>query len=286
MKYPKGLLVAIRENILEVAAPKEKRSEAELREEQLLAPVVNYLKGKNPLIELVTTESSAEEDILKRYKRSLKKLGYNHVNHLHLPGRDAANDKKNLLRLEQCHAVVFVCKDPLKLCSVLGGTSTIKLLKERYYQESIIVAGVQAGASCLSDLTINDGEASKSYLKGEVNVSLGLGFLNNILIDTNFDTTGRFGSVIQAIAEQPGKIYIGLSEGTGIVVEKGSKLKVIGSNCIMIIDGSQTHHNNIASIKGGMPISMGNLIVHMLSQHDVFDIEEREYTQMEMEMES
>ena len=162
----------------------------------------------------------------------------------------------------------------------MGGTASIRILKERYANEPLLIAGINAGAGALSDLILNEGASPRSYLKGDINVSIGFGFLNNLLIDANFDTNGRFGRIVQAIAEQPGKIYLGLPEATGIVIEKGYKLKVIGSNCVTIIDGSRIQHNNIASIKEGMPISMANLVVHLVAYPDVFNLSSREHLLM------
>jgi cyanophycinase len=172
---------------------------------------------------------------------------------------------------------MFSGGDQLKLCSVLGGTSFLTRLKERYNDEHFLIAGTSAGAAAMSATMICGGPEDKAYLKGEVDLSIGFGLMQNVIIDTHFDARGRFGRLAQAISTQPGEIGIGLDEDTGIIVEKGHRLKAIGSSSVVIIDGSNIRHNNIADIKSGMPISVANLKVHILSNSDVYDIETHEF---------
>lgn len=274
MKYPKGMLIAIREKETSFISDPQQLIRID---EGFVTGLVPLLENEDAVIEIVIADVLPEDDLLKRYKKLFKKAGYTNISVLVLGNRDTANDKKTIQRLEQCDAVIFICKHPLKLCSLLGGTTSIRVLKERYANEPLLIAGINAGAGVLSDLILNEGASPRSYLKGDINVSIGFGFLNNLLIDANFDTNGRFGRIVQAIAEQPGKIYLGLPEATGIVIEKGHRLKVIGSNCVTVIDGSKIQHNNIASIKEGMPISMVNLVVHLVAYPDVFNLSSREH---------
>jgi cyanophycinase len=83
---------------------------------------------------------------------------------------------------------------------------------------------------------------------------------------------------VQAIARQPGAVGIGLDEDTGIIVEKGSRLKAIGSSSVIVVDGSGITHNNIADIKDGYPISIANLQVNILTKSDTYDITTRKFT--------
>jgi cyanophycinase len=150
-------------------------------------------------------------------------------------------------------------------------------LRERFEKEHFVIAGTSAGAACMGNTMIAGGEESKAYLKGRVELSIGLSFLRDVIIDTHFDARGRFGRLAQAIAAQPGAIGIGLDEDTGIVIEKGRMLRAIGSSSVVIVDGSSISHNNIADIKSGMPISISSLEVSIMTNSDVYDIDTREF---------
>jgi cyanophycinase len=129
----------------------------------------------------------------------------------------------------------------------------------------------------MSYTMICGGNENRAFIKGEVELSIGFGFLHNVIIDTHFDARGRFGRLVQAIAAQPGSIGIGLDEDTGVVIEKGTRLKAIGSSSVVVVDGSGICYNNIADIKNGMPLSLSNLYVHVMRRGGQFELGKREF---------
>ena len=151
------------------------------------------------------------------------------------------------------------------------------ILKERYLEEDFPIGGTSAGAMAMSNTMIYEGTASLAHLKGEVKVTTGLGFLQNVIIDTHFDKRGRFNRLAQAVAAQPGAIGIGLGEDTGVIVTEGRSLRAIGSGSVIVIDGKKIEYNNIADIPFGAPISVENIIVHIMSSGDVYNVETRKY---------
>ncbi|MGE5519710.1 MAG: cyanophycinase [Candidatus Dadabacteria bacterium] len=280
MPHPKGYLIA-------VGGAEDKGSEEE-REKQnsldffregILKQIVE-LSGRKaaPRIEVITAASSIPEEVAQIYKRSFRKLGCVEIGHLKIPNREAADNKKNLERLHKCNCILFSGGDQLRLCSILGGTEFLDIMRERYQHEHFIIAGTSAGAAAMSNTMICGGQESEAYIKGRVELGIGLGFLQEVIIDTHFDARGRFGRLVQAIAAQPGAVGIGLDEDTGIIVEKGCRLKAIGSSSVVIVDGSNISHNNIADIKTGMPISVAGLQVTIMTHSDVYDIDAREFT--------
>ncbi|OLY92865.1 cyanophycinase [Cnuella takakiae] len=279
MSLPKGILIA-------VGGAEDKGIEAERADinrldffkEGILNRIVELAgKKEEPRIEVVTTASSIPEEVGRIYKKAFKKLGCAYVGHLKIVQREEADQPKVLERLEQANCILFSGGDQLRLCSILGGTQFISRMKERYFQEYFIVAGTSAGAAAMSHTMISGGPDDKAYLKGEVRLSIGFGFMQNVIIDTHFDTRGRFGRLAQAITNQPNELGIGLDEDTGVIVEKGYRLKAIGSSSVVLIDGREITHSNVANIKGGMPISVSNLKVHILSHSDVYDIDKHQF---------
>ena len=156
------------------------------------------------------------------------------------------------------------------------------ILKYRYQHENFLIAGTSAGAMAMSNTMIYEGNAAIANLKGEVKITTGLGLMFDVIIDTHFDKRGRFNRLAQAVAAQPGAIGIGLGEDTGIVVSEGIELKAIGSGSVVIIDGRNIDFNNIADIKFGQPISVENIIVHIMSKGDVYNLETRKFVGSEV----
>lgn len=279
MQNPKGYLIAVGGAEDKGEEAKVKENSLNFFEEGILKQILELAGKKNKAkIELITTASSIPDEIASSYKKAFKKLGYEELNHLKIRSSEEADSKKVLEHIEKSTCLLFSGGDQLKLCSTLGGTQFISLLRERYYNDPFVIAGTSAGAAAMSNTMICGGNENKAFLKGEVELSIGFGFLSNVIIDTHFDARGRFGRLVQAIAAQPGSIGVGLDEDTGVIIEKGSRIKAIGSACVVIVDGSHVNCNNIADIKPGKPISISNLSVHVMSQEDVFDVYTRQFT--------
>ena len=78
------------------------------------------------------------------------------------------------------------------------------------------------------------------------------------------------------MAKFPGILGIGLAEDTGLVLKNATEFEVIGSGMIIIFDASNLTHNNEKLLKKGTPMSLSNLIVHILSNGDQFNINTKE----------
>jgi cyanophycinase len=279
MQHPKGYLIAIGgAEDKGTVEEKERQNSLDFFKEGILQQIVD-LAGKKlePKIEVITTASSIPDEVAQVYKKAFKKLGCVDIGHLKILTREEADNKKTLERLEKCNCLLFSGGDQLRLCSILGGTEFMDIARERYNSEHFVIAGTSAGAAALGNTMIAGGDEAKAYLKGKVELSIGLGFLQEAIIDTHFDARGRFGRLVQAIAAQPGAIGIGLDEDTGVIIEKGRRLKAIGSSSVVIVDGSSISHNNIADIKYEMPISVANLQVSIMTNSDIYNLDTREF---------
>ena len=140
-----------------------------------------------------------------------------------------------------------------------------------------MIAGTSAGAMAMSNTMIYEGNATRAHLKGEVKVTTGLGFIDNIIIDSHFEKRGRFGRLAQVVASNPSCIGIGLGEDTGMLITAANKMEAIGSGLVMIIDGHDIKHSNIADIPEGNPISVENIVVHFCEKGNGYLIKERQF---------
>jgi cyanophycinase len=99
--------------------------------------------------------------------------------------------------------------------------------------------------------------------------------IDKVIIDSHFEKRGRFGRLAQAVAANPGKLGIGLGEDTGIIITEGNKSEAIGSGLVVIIDGQDISHLNLADIPEGNPISIENLRVHFCAHGNGYLLDER-----------
>jgi len=246
----------------------------------ILSNIIQLIKKTDddqPLIEVLTTASSIPDEVFDNYKDAFNKLGCNKVGHLRIRAREDAAHADYLQRIKQCNCIMISGGNQLRLSSILGGTEFLDIIKSRYENEQFVIAGTSAGAMAMSNTMIYEGNAAKANLKGEVKITTGLGLMQNVIIDSHFDKRGRFNRLAQAVAANPGAIGIGLGEDTGVIVTNGTELKAIGSGSVVIVDGKMIEYNNIGDVQFGQPISVQNLLVHIMSLGDHYNILTRKF---------
>jgi len=278
--YPLGHLVAVggaEDKGTDLEKGILQRNRLNFFELGILKNIVSLIGADGPSVEVITTASSIPDEVAQKYKDAFQKLGCLNVGHMRIRNREDASWPEYTERLKVCNCVMFSGGNQLRLSSIFGGTDLLDLLKQRYQEGNFLIAGTSAGAMAMSNTMIYEGSAALANLKGEVKITTGLGLMQNAIIDTHFDQRGRFNRLAQAVAAQPGAIGVGLGEDTGVVVTEGRELKAIGSGSVVIIDGRKIEYNNIADIDFGMPISVENIIVHIMSKGDRYNMQTREF---------
>jgi cyanophycinase len=147
---------------------------------------------------------------------------------------------------------------------------------ERYKNDDgFVIAGTSAGAMAMANEMIAGGSSTKAFKKGAVIMHKGLNLVPELIIDTHFIQRGRFGRISEAVAKFPNLIGIGLAEDTGMIIKKGENCTIIGSGMAIIFDGNDLTHNNEKILKQGTPMTMTNLIIHVLANGDHFNIKSK-----------
>jgi cyanophycinase len=243
----------------------------------ILKRFLKEIKKENPVIEVITTASSIPEEVGENYLEAFGKLGCKNINLMHIKKREEVDGAEYLERISNCDGVMFTGGNQMRLSMIFGGTKFLNILHQRYETQDFVIAGTSAGAMAMSNTMIYQGSSSEALKKGEVKMTTGLAFMNNVIIDSHFVTRGRFGRLAEAVAANPSCIGIGLGEDTGVLVTDGNKLEAIGSGLIIIFDGHQIKHSNIADVEHGTPLSIENLIIHVMAKGNFYDVKERTF---------
>lgn len=282
MSVPKGKLIIIGGSVDKGSfskTPDELPKNLKFFEKGILKRIsVEALKGNLSRIEVITTASSIPHEVGEEYINAFKQLNIVNTAVLDIRTREEANDSVNLERLKNTDVVIFTGGDQLRLTSIFGGTAFHHLLLERYENDDFIISGTSAGAAASSNNMIYQGSSSEALLKGEVKITGGLGFINNVIIDTHFVQRGRIGRLLYACASNPVNLGIGLGEDTGLLITHGQSMEAIGSGLVMLVDGTNMRHTNITDVQMGEPVSIENMTVHVLAFGDVFDLKTKKLT--------
>jgi len=280
MNYPKGKLIAIggaEDKGTDLESGEIHRNNLNFFELGILRRLVEEAGGPTSRIEIITTASTIPYEVGENYLNAFGKIGCTNVDVMHIRTRQDAMQKEYLERIRVCDAVMFTGGNQMRLSVTDGGTAFLELLKKRYIEEEFLIAGTSAGAMAMGKTMIYEGNAARAHLKGEVKITTGLGFLDRVIIDSHFDKRGRFGRLAQAVASNPSCIGIGLGEDTGMLITRGNKMDAIGSGLVVIVDGHDILHSNIADIPDGNPISIENLKVHFCEKGNGYIINERKF---------
>lgn len=281
MQHPKGKLLAIggaEDKGTDLESGQITRNNLNFFELGILRRIVEETGGIDARIEVITTASMIPYEVGDNYLDAFGKIGCTNVDCLHIRNRSDAHKPEYIERIKNCNAVMFSGGNQLRVTSVFGGTELINIIHERYRnEEAFVVAGTSAGAMAMSNTMIYEGNASNAHLKGEVKITTGLGFMYNVIFDSHFEKRGRFGRLAQAVAANPSCVGIGLGEDTGMLIRDGNIMEAIGSGLVMIIDGHDIIHSNIADIPDGCPISIQNLKVHFCEKGNGYDVAKMEF---------
>ena len=125
---------------------------------------------------------------------------------------------------------------------------------------------------------IYQGSSKDALLKGEVKITGGLGFIDGVIVDTHFVQRGRIGRLLYATASNPGILGIGLGEDTGLYISEGNKMEAIGSGMVILVDGRDMADTNLTDVEMGQPVSIKNMIVHVMCDGDTYNLTEHKLT--------
>jgi cyanophycinase len=276
---PKGKLIAVGGNEDKGAAPegghRDRVYRSDFIEAGILRRVVNEIGGRDKRLAVITSASSIPKEVGNNYVEAFAKLGLTNVDHMDIRDRKDVTPEM-IERLKSADGVMMSGGNQLRLTSIFGGTTFLGVMKDRYLnEEGFVIAGTSAGAMCMSNTMIYQGHSSTGLFKGEVKMTTGLALVADVIIDSHFVARGRFNRLTQGIAANPASIGIGLGEDTGVVITGGDHLEIIGSGQVIIFDGHDMKHTNIADVEEGRAISIEHMIVHIISEGYHYNVKQR-----------
>lgn len=247
-------------------------------ERGILRKIIDESRLKeDSVIEIITTASQIPQIVGSEYKKAFEYLGVKTVNVLDIQNREQANSDAIVARANAADVVMFTGGDQLRLTSILGGTRFHDAILIKYLETDFLYAGTSAGAAAASENMIYQGSSGEALLKGEIKTTQGLGFINDVIIDTHFVQRGRIGRLFQAVVSNPRTLGIGLGEDTGLFIDK-NVMTAVGSGLVILVDGRFIKDTNLTKIQLGEPISIENLVVNVLSRNDEYDFNTKKLT--------
>jgi cyanophycinase len=157
-------------------------------------------------------------------------------------------DKPSVARsLDSATGVWFTGGDQDLLTAAIGGTATQRAIQARY-RAGAVVGGTSAGAAVMSDSMITGNQTPPGDTTGyygddfpaisrhRIQITPGLGFLSNAIVDQHFIKRERHNRLISAVLEHPSLIGVGIDENTALEVRPDGTWRVLGESAVVIYD--------------------------------------------------
>jgi len=142
--------------------------------------------------------------------------------------------------LLEANAVWFDGGRQWNIVDSYAGTKTEKAFRQ-VLERGGVIAGSSAGATIQGDYLVRgDTKGAQIMMTEEPNHQHGFAFLKNTAIDQHINTRLRWDDLIAVIQKYPQYLGIGLSEGTGIIVN-GDRFEVLGRWKVAIHDNTQLY---------------------------------------------
>lgn len=248
-------------------------------EKGILKRIIDESKnGKASRIEIIPTASKVPNQVGPEYAKAFQYLGAENVEVLNIEKREEALSDDSYNRIKNADVIFFTGGDQLRLTSIIGGTPMHDLILQKYQEEEFIYVGTSAGAASASKSMIYQGSSHEALLKGEIKITSGLGLIDHVVVDTHFVQRGRIGRLFQAVVSNPKTLGIGLGEDTGLLITDGNVMEALGSGLVILVDGRNISDTNITDVNIGEPISIKNLVVHVMSKSDKYLLKEHQFT--------
>src|ERR1700750_1911963 len=138
MQIPLGKLIAIggaEDKGTEVEKGEIHKNNLNFFELGILRRIVEEAGGVKKRIEVVTTASMIPMQVGENYLDAFGKIGCVNVGLMHIRTREDLMQPDYLTRLEECDCVMMTGGNQMRLTATFGGTSFLKTLREKYWEQ-------------------------------------------------------------------------------------------------------------------------------------------------------
>lgn len=230
---------------------------------EILHRFIQLSGGDEARIVVMTVATRHPEAAAERYQDALARLDVRHWYPCHIRQPDDAASSGVQALLEWATGVFFAGGSQHRLARLLNDTAAYTVLRNRWEQAGLVVAGTSAGAAAMPEWMIVDGLTSSHPRRGLAEVERGLGFVPGVLIESHFTQRGRLGRLMSALVEHPDHIGLGVDENTALLV-RGDHFEVIGAGSVTVLDPRALTYTNHSAIHEDETLALCGLTVHSL----------------------
>lgn len=237
----------------------------------ILRRFIDMAGGRDSRIVVVATATDQPRLVGNEYRELFSDLGAAAVTIMAVNNREIANQPEQAEVIKQATGIFFTGGDQLRITSILGGSAVEAAIRSALAHGAVI-GGTSAGAAIMSETMIVAGNSNDTPKKSSLIMAQGMGFLSEGVVDQHFAQRGRINRLLEAVAQNPHVLGIGIDEDTALIVGPGRMCEVIGSQTVTIIDGKSIIYSNISESNRYQPLAISNVLLHILPSGFGFDL--------------
>jgi cyanophycinase len=244
-------------------------------EKSILATFHQLAGGTQARILILPTASSMPEILGEVYRQLFVKMGVAKADVLRVASRYEAELSETAELVKTYTGLFMTGGDQLRLCQVIAGTLMADAMQASSQAGELVIAGTSAGASAMGDCMIARGYSGESPRRSIVDLTVGLGILQNVIIDQHFHNRNRLARLMTAVSLRPDCLGVGIDENTAVILQQDSSLEVMGEGSVAIVDGSELVYNTIKETESSQPFSVGSFRIHIMAKGQRFSLRDR-----------
>ena len=250
-------------------------NEKESPDSEIFREMVELAGGSQARIVVVPTASENPNKRARDYNVLFSAFNPKSIQTIHIGERTDAGSKALCKIIHETTLFMFGGGDQLRLSSLIGGTPLHHALLERYQMGGCVIAGTSAGAAVLPEVMIFQNNRFRLFRKGGIEMTKGLGLIQDMIFDTHFVQRSRISRLVHAMATNPALLGLGIEENTGLIIENEQRARVIGTGTVIVVDGSSIQINHIGYAENRDPFALTNVTYSVLTAGMVYDLKQR-----------
>jgi cyanophycinase len=238
----------------------------------MLPHFVEMCGGKRARLVVCGAPSEKVKEKERKYKQLFERIGVASVMETRIAERIDGQNQALLEATRRATGVFFTGGDQLRLTSVVAGTAFGDCVRDRLWNDGLVVGGTSAGAAAMSSTMLIGGSDDGTVRRADIRLAPGFGYMRDVIIDTHFAQRGRVSRLLAVLAQNPEILAIGIDENTAIEVHPSERrFTVVGEGATFVCDGTVTH-SNAAEAGEKDVLAMTDSLLHILPEGYSFDI--------------
>lgn len=222
-------------------------------------------------IVVVPTASIYGYELGVEYMEAFRRYDVDTVETMDVKGPEDTNNPAYHQMAQTADLIFFTGGDQVKLSQLFRQTELLQIIKSRFFEQGLHLAGTSAGAMVMSDPLIYEGDG-KCFQKGAVFFDAGFGVMPDITIDTHFMERSRMPRICSFMASGYSKRGIGVSEDTAAHITAEDKMEIFGDGIVVTVNGDQIRYSNFHDVHENELIDLDNVALSFLVQGSRFDL--------------